>query len=83
MNTSIAVPRDPDPCDDVAERDMMAEWLCRIRAEYLEVPGLSLTRRQAKRLWRLDDLVCDCVLQALVDSRFLRRTPTGSYVRTD
>ena len=76
MDVSIAVP-------DTALETMAAEWLCRIRGEYSEVPGLSLTRQQAKRLWRLDDAMVDYVLQALVDVRFLRRTATGSYVRAD
>ena len=76
MDVSIAVP-------ETALETMTAEWLCRIRGEYTEVPGLSLTRQQAKRLWRLDDAMVDRVLQALVDVRFLRRTATGSYVRAD
>ena len=27
------------------------DWLMRIRAEYLEVPGLSLTKSQVERWW--------------------------------
>jgi hypothetical protein len=53
----------------------------RIRAEYLEMPGLSLTERQARRIWNLDEVRCDAVLRALIDAQFLRRTPDGAYIR--
>jgi hypothetical protein len=53
----------------------------RVRAEYLEMPGLCLTDRQARRIWNLDEVRCDAVLRALVDAQFLRRTPQGGYVR--
>ena len=39
-----------------------------IRSEYLEIPGLHLTRNQVLRLWRLDAVMCDALLQALVRS---------------
>jgi hypothetical protein len=58
-------------------------WLQLIRAEYNEIPGLHLTRDQVRRLWALDDLMCDVVLSALVEGSFLRRTQTGQYVRSD
>ena len=61
----------------------MVEWVRRIRAEYLEVPGLNLTRDQAQRLWGLDPQACDQLLAALVDSRFLRRTRDNRYLRAD
>ncbi len=53
----------------------------RIKAEYLELPGLQLTPWQAQRLWGLDQMQCDAILQALVDAAFLRRTRTGCYAR--
>ena len=44
--------------------------LQRIRAEYIEMPGLNLTAAQAQRLqqwlWGLDGATCDMVLAALV-----------------
>ena len=82
MGASIAVPALVG-CSKTGERTTAAEWLCRIRAEYLEVPGLSLTRQQAKRLWGLDDLMCESLLGSLIDARFLRLTPSGTYVRCD
>jgi len=59
------------------------DWLQLIRAEYLEIPGLHLTRNQVQRLWGLDPTTCDVLLGALVDARFLRRTHDGGYVRAD
>jgi hypothetical protein len=47
------------------------------------MPGLRLTRQQARRLWRLDETACDAVLGALVDARFLARTRDGAFVRQD
>lgn len=55
----------------------------RVRGEFLEMPGLRLTLEQARRLWRLDDIVCDAVLAALIDAHFLARTSEGSFVRQD
>ena len=54
-----------------------------VRSEYLEMPGLRLTKLQAQRLWGLDAPTCDTVLKTLVSARFLRRTPTDSYARVD
>lgn len=58
----------------------IARWLGLIRAEYLEMPGLQLTLPQACRLWHLDTLMSSTLLGALVDTKFLRRTPSGTYV---
>jgi hypothetical protein len=45
--------------------------LQRIYSEFMEMPGLRLTRRQAQRLWGLDEQTCREVLDLLVDARFL------------
>jgi hypothetical protein len=55
--------------------------LKRIRAEYLEMPGLQLQPAQAQRLWGLEAALCDRVLDALIDTQFLRVTPNGAYAR--
>ena len=60
-----------------------ADLIRRVRGEYLEMPGLSLTLSQAQRLWGLDPTLCGAVLDALVATRFLTRTHRGHYVRTD
>jgi hypothetical protein len=60
----------------------MVDWVRLIRAEYLEIPGLTLTRTQVRRLWGLDDATCDVVLDALVESRFLKQTRNHCYLRS-
>jgi hypothetical protein len=59
------------------------DWVRIIRSEYLESPGLSLTKPQARRLWGLDPDLCDSVMDAMVAANFLRRTPQQRYVRND
>jgi hypothetical protein len=59
-----------------------ADWIHLVRAEYLEIPGLHLTRRQVERLWGLDSATCDVVLDSLMETGFLRRTTAGAYVRS-
>jgi hypothetical protein len=51
-----------------------------VRAEYLEMPGLRLTGRQAQRLWALDAATCDALLDMLESTHFLRRSPRGDYM---
>ena len=50
----------------------------RIRAEFLEMPGLSVTCWQAMRLWNLDEQVCRAVLDVLVRGGFLTETRKGA-----
>jgi hypothetical protein len=57
--------------------------LMRIRMEYVEMPGLRLTSRQASRLWNLDQAACEAILATLVQELFLSRTRDGSYLRRD
>jgi hypothetical protein len=54
--------------------------LRRARAEYLEMPGLRLTRAQAQRLWGLDTRTCEQLLDALTETRFLAQTRDGAFV---
>jgi hypothetical protein len=53
----------------------------RICGEYLEMPGLRLTRQQAQRLWGLDEATCAQSLEFLVGSRFLIRIDGNTYAR--
>jgi len=46
----------------------------RCRGEFLEMPGMRLTLRQAARLWGIEAALCESLLNALVDSGFLRKT---------
>ena len=59
------------------------EMVRRVRGEFLEMPGLRLTRAQAQRLWRLDERACAEVLNVLVDARFLAKTADGAFRRPD
>ncbi|MBI2833002.1 MAG: hypothetical protein HYX76_01075 [Acidobacteria bacterium] len=47
------------------------------------MPGLCVTVPQAQRLWGLDRVLCEAVLLALVDARFLRQMRDGRFVRID
>jgi hypothetical protein len=59
----------------------IGELLLRVAGEYREMPGLSLTVRQAERLWGIDAGTCASVLTALVERRVLTRTAGGAYLR--
>lgn len=54
-----------------------------IRAEFIEMPGLRVTLRQAARLWHLEASTCAAVLEALVDDGFLSNAGGTSFRRTD
>lgn len=67
-----------DRADACRERILCA----RIVADYLDMPGLSLTLLQACRLWNLDRPDCADALNSLVSTRFLRKDG-DAYVRSD
>lgn len=62
---------------------MLNDWIRLVRAEYSEFPRLHLTRPQMQRLWALDQATCDSVVATLESDGFLRRTPSGAFVRND
>ena len=55
--------------------------LTRLRAEYLEMPGLKLTIEQVQRLCGIEPRMCKPLLDTLVKASFLRLNPDGTYVR--
>jgi Fic family protein len=57
------------------------QMLSRICGEYLEMPGLRLTRQQAQRLWGIDEQTCTQLLTMLQESGFLQHTRDNSYIR--
>lgn len=69
--TLVAIERDVDP--------RLSE---RVRAEYLEMPGLQLTLPQASRLWNTNLEISQQVLDALVETALLRRRG-AHYMRAD
>ena len=44
----------------------------RARGEFVEMPGLTLTFRQAERLWGLDAPTCQAVIDLLVAKAVVR-----------
>lgn len=62
------------------EQIRISRMLDVIRAEYREMPCLNLTKPQMQRLWSLETVVCDALVDTLVDARVLRRTAAGTYV---
>ena len=52
----------------------------RVRAEFLEMPGLKLTVWQAQRLWGVDRSTCEAVIETLTEAQFLSRTRDGAIV---
>lgn len=62
------------------EQTRTTDLLRVIQAEYLEMPGLHLTKPQAQRLWGIDPSTCSALLDTLVDTQFLRRNHRDAYV---
>jgi len=66
------------------ESSMNVEIIARrVLAEFEEMPGLMLTRRQASKLFGLEPEVCRLVLDSLVDLAYLRQTSSGSVALGD
>jgi hypothetical protein len=63
-----------------AQHTSVTDMLQVIQAEYREIPGLHLTKPQAQRLWGIDAATCEGVLEALVTTRFLKRTARDGYM---
>ena len=60
---------------------LMDPTLERLRAEFLEMPGLRLRLEQVQRLCGVERAVCKHVLDTLVDGEFLCVKPDGAYAR--
>jgi hypothetical protein len=55
----------------------ITRWLELIQAEYREMPGMVLSKPQMQRLWGIDAVLCDALVDALVAASVLKRTPGG------
>jgi hypothetical protein len=55
----------------------------RVKANYLDLPGLSLNVRQAHRMWGFDEETCERVLEGLTKEGFLVRSDEGQYCLRD
>jgi hypothetical protein len=52
-----------------------------VRAEYVEMPGMSITLLQAQRLWSVDRERCEEALRRLLATGVLRLTTKGRFIR--
>ena len=77
MAVSVTPTRVPDASSSNEHRDL----LVRVRCEFLEMPGLQLTPKQAARLWNVDQDTACVLLDKLVALRFLATTKAGAYAR--
>ena len=59
----------------------LQEVVGRLRAEFLEMPGLRLTSEQVQRLCGVERTTCQMVLDWLVDEQFLCVKSGGHYAR--
>jgi hypothetical protein len=59
----------------------LSETLITIQTAFVEMPELRLTLSQAQRFWALPQDVCEAALNALIERRFLVRTPERVYLR--
>ena len=53
----------------------------RLRHEFLEIPGLTISVPQVARMLGLRSEHAAAILETLASERFLTQTPTGSYQR--
>jgi len=53
----------------------------RVRAEFEEMPGMTLTVPQASRLFGLQPEVCQIVVERLIGSAYFRWTHRGAITR--
>jgi hypothetical protein len=58
-----------------------ASALRRAQSDFIEMPGMQLTLKQATRLWSFDPELCEAVLRSLVESRFLVQTRGAFFLR--
>ena len=61
--------------------EQIKEARTRIEREYLELPGLSLTERQVRKLWGLPGDLCEAALGELLRHDFLVQTAGGTFLR--
>ena len=62
--------------------EQVRHTLTRIEREYLELPGLSLTEPQMRKLLGLPHELCEAAIGELVRHNFLVATPRGTYLRS-
>jgi DNA-binding IclR family transcriptional regulator len=68
--------------DEHRERRSRHELRSQVAREFHEMGGMALTSSQASRLFGLDPVRCERVLDELVKDGLLQRTPDGTYARS-
>ena len=63
------------------ETPQILETLVRMQTEWIEMPQMKVTRRQAQRLWSLSNEVCETAFATLIRKGFLVQAPDGAYIR--
>jgi hypothetical protein len=63
------------------ETPRILETLVRMQTEWIELPQLKITQRQAQRLWNLSNQDCETAFASLIRKGFLIQAPDGAYVR--
>ena len=53
----------------------------RVRAEFNEMPGMTLTVPQALKVLGLAEELCRSVVEQLVSAEYLRKTESGAVTR--
>ncbi len=81
LTTNASVHSSLAECRAELSDALMSSVIERIRAEYVEMPGLSMTLPQAARLWGLSTPRPERLLSTLVRSGFLLCDRTGLYRR--
>jgi hypothetical protein len=67
-----------DGCRDInAVRQLSSQ----IEAEYMEMPGLSVTLPQAQRLWTADRHTCQTAFNLLIARGVLKMSVKGRFIR--
>jgi hypothetical protein len=64
-----------------ARRRQLEDLVMRIEGEFLDTPGLRLTVAEAQRRFGADEITCEAVLDALVDSAVLFKARDRVYGR--
>ena len=67
--------------DDMEATPEVQNAILRIQTEYVEMPDMKLTPRQAQRLWNFSQEVWEAALAELIGKQFLVQTRDGAYVR--
>ena len=63
-----------------SQSEKISRLMIRIRGEYHEMPGLSLTLAQASRLWQLEPSICRVLIDRLIERGVLYQTPDARFV---